>query len=108
MDRIFFVKLFVFCDFTKNIKIKTKTKQDFIFVQNGPTLHYGELPLVLPSPAVCPTYIDDALEVLQTVRDVFLEVVRLNSHSDAGTVHRQVQLTKLLSGQAHCGLHLSF
>lgn len=95
----------------KKIKIKNrvfreKQKQNRILF--CPALQCGELPPVLPSPAVCLTYIDDALEVLQTVRDVFLEVVCLNSHGDAGAVHRQVQLTKLLSGQGHCGLHISF
>ena len=51
-------------------------------------------------------YRDDALEVLQVMRELFLHVVRLDRHSDASTVHRQVQLPKALPGQRHRGQHV--
>lgn len=52
------------------------------------------------------SYINNTLEVFQAVRDVLLEVVGLNSHSNAGTVNCQVQLPKLLSSQRHCWLDI--
>lgn len=67
----------------------------------------GHVCSVASSSASSPSYVDDALEVLQAVRDVLLEVVGFNGDGDAGTVHRQVQLTELLSGQGHRRLHVS-
>lgn len=62
--------------------------------------------LVFSSSAARPSYVDDALEVLQAVRDVLLEVVGFNGDSDAGAVNRQVQLPEPLSGQGHGRLHI--
>lgn len=70
------------------------------------SLQSYEVSPAFSSSAVCPSYIDDTLKVLQTVRGVFLKVVSLDSYSDARAVDCQVQLTKLLSGQGHCGLHI--
>lgn len=66
----------------------------------------GHIWFRLSSSTVSPSHVDDPLEVLQAVGDVLLEVVGFNSDCDAGTVHCQVQFTKLLSSQRHRRLHV--
>lgn len=52
------------------------------------------------------SYIDDALEVVQAVGELLLEVVRFDGDGDARAVDGQVQFAKLVSGQVHGGLHV--
>lgn len=57
--------------------------------------------LLYVSASVCPSYVDNTLEVLQAVGDVLLKVVGFDGDSDAGTINCQVQLSELLPGQGH-------
>lgn len=56
----------------------------------------------------CSAHVDDTLEVLQTVRDVLLEIVCFDRHGDASTVNCKVQLPELLFGQRHGWSHVCF